>query len=218
MGPYDGSNARHVLLLATAYGKYVSSVFTLCSCGSPTLYFPQDAVRNIRSAEETSSCRPHENYSRKQPWSLVRSTSGSTSLGMTDIIPRPGDNPNQCGQGYNCPPPTVTLDPFMPFGNVFVDVGAGGPNPFTFTAVSNASWLILTPSKGSVSPSQPEQRVFVSVDWSKLTGVGTAQITFTATASKQPASMVPVMVVANHTTVPSGFSGTSECVCFVQSR
>ncbi|KAG6844601.1 hypothetical protein H0H93_016434, partial [Arthromyces matolae] len=33
----------------------------------------------------------------------------------------PGDMPNQCTQGYNCPYPTVTLDNFDTFGNRYVD-------------------------------------------------------------------------------------------------
>ncbi|KAI0791027.1 hypothetical protein C8Q75DRAFT_890923 [Abortiporus biennis] len=122
----------------------------------------------------------------------------------------PGDNPNQCAAGYNCPSPTLNIDPFVPTGNRYVDVGAGGPNPFTFTAVSNASWLTLSPAKGSISPSSPEQRVFASVDWSKLSGSATASITFTAVAANQPNSAQTVIFNAQHTSVPSGFKGFVE--------
>ncbi|KAJ3551132.1 hypothetical protein NM688_g4903 [Phlebia brevispora] len=123
----------------------------------------------------------------------------------------PGDNPNQCSQGYNCPPFTMTFDSFVPFGNRYIDVGAGGPAPFTFTASSNVSWLQLSPAKGSISPSQPEQRVFVSVDWSQLPeGVAFATITFDATATGQPLLSVPVSFVANKTVVPDDFHGFVE--------
>ncbi|KAF8889126.1 hypothetical protein BD779DRAFT_1672064 [Infundibulicybe gibba] len=123
----------------------------------------------------------------------------------------PGDNPNQCSQGYNCPPPSLSLDNFAPFGNRFVDVGAGGPVPFTFTASSNASWVKLSVTHGSISPTAPEQRVFVSADWNQLpAGVSNAVITFTATASKQPSLAVPVMFSATKSSVPSGFKGAVE--------
>ncbi|EJD06938.1 uncharacterized protein FOMMEDRAFT_152276 [Fomitiporia mediterranea MF3/22] len=122
----------------------------------------------------------------------------------------PGDNPNQCSAGYNCPPFTMTLDTYVPFNSRFIDVGAGGPAPFTFTATSNASWLILTPDKGSVSPSNPELRVEATVDWSKVEGVQMAQINFNATAQGQTPLSVPVFFVANHTVAPSGFKGFVE--------
>ncbi|KAF8176262.1 hypothetical protein BJ912DRAFT_1024351 [Pholiota molesta] len=110
----------------------------------------------------------------------------------------PGDNPNQCAQGYSCPPPSITLDNFSPISNRYIDVGAGGPAPFTFTTSSNVSWLT--------------QRVFISVpDWSKLSaGVNSAQITFTATSSSQPALAVPVMFYATKNTQQADSKGFVE--------
>lgn len=122
----------------------------------------------------------------------------------------PGDNMNDCAQQYSCGPPTLTLDPFVPFGNRFVDVGAGGPAPFTFTVTSNVSWLQISPSSGSVSPSSPETRVFLSVDWSKVSGVEFANINFVANASGQPSSAQNAFFVANKTVVPEGFKGFVE--------
>ncbi|KAI0369314.1 hypothetical protein BV20DRAFT_1113770 [Pilatotrama ljubarskyi] len=122
----------------------------------------------------------------------------------------PGDNVNNCAQGYGCPNPALTIDPFVPTGNRFVDVGAGGPTPFTFTVTSNASWVNISPSKGSISPSSPEQRVFLSVDWSKVSGVQTAVLTFTASPQGQSQMSVPVTLTANHTVVPNGFKGFVE--------
>ncbi|KAF8900162.1 hypothetical protein CPB84DRAFT_1847412 [Gymnopilus junonius] len=126
----------------------------------------------------------------------------------------PGDNPNQCAQGYSCPPFTMTLDNFSPISNRFVDVGAGGPQPFTFTVSSNVSWLQFTPSKGSISPNAPEQRVFISVDWSKLSaGDSFAQINFNATAPGEfplgPESE-PMFFVATKNAVAGGFKGFVE--------
>ena len=120
---------------------------------------------------------------------------------------RPGDNPNQCAQGYSCPPPTLTLDRFVPQNSRFIDVGAGGPANFTFTASSNVSWLILTPSQGSVSPSNPETRVEATVDWSQVQGVQSAQITFNAAVEGQPSMNTPAFFVANHTVPPDNFTG-----------
>ncbi|PPQ95886.1 hypothetical protein CVT25_000388 [Psilocybe cyanescens] len=138
--------------------------------------------------------------------------------GVMRIVPEgtlgawPGDNPNQCALGYNCPPPSVTLDNFSPIADRYFDVGAGGPTSFTFTATSNVTWIKLTPAKGSISPTSPEQRVIASVtDWSKLSaGSNTAQIIFTATAVGQAALIVPVMFFAVKNTPPSGFKGFVE--------
>lgn len=109
--------------------------------------------------------------------------------------------------GYSCPPAILTLDPYVPFNSRFIDIGAAGPSPFTFTASSNVSWLIITPDKGSVSPSNPELRVEATVDWSKVDGLQTAQINFNATAQGQPTLNVPAFFVANHTVAPSSFKG-----------
>ncbi|KAJ3557630.1 hypothetical protein NM688_g1372 [Phlebia brevispora] len=122
----------------------------------------------------------------------------------------PGDNQYQCDQGYSCPPPSMSLDAFVPTGNRYVDVGAGGPAPFTFNVTANVSWVILSPTEGSISPSNPEQRVFISVDWPNVSGVQNATIFFTANAQGQPAEVQNLTFTANHTTVPSGFKGFVE--------
>ena len=113
-----------------------------------------------------------------------------------------------CAAEYGCPDATLSLDPFNPAGNRFVDISAGGPTPFNFTATSNASWVKISPSQGSISPSSPEQRVFLSVDWSQVTGAEAARITFKATVQGQPSMSSTVTLQANHTLVPSGFHGT----------
>ncbi|KAF5375395.1 hypothetical protein D9615_007918 [Tricholomella constricta] len=138
--------------------------------------------------------------------------------GVMRIVPEgtlgawPGDNSNQCAQGYNCPPPSLSLDPFSPFGNRYIDVGAGGPVPFTFTATSSEPWLVLSPAQGSISPKSPEQRVFASVrDWSQLSdGANMATITFTATAAKQPPLRVNVVFTATKHNLPGDFKGFVE--------
>ncbi|KAK0237300.1 hypothetical protein EDD85DRAFT_837135 [Armillaria nabsnona] len=126
----------------------------------------------------------------------------------------PGDNPNQCAQGYSCPAPTIVLDSFDTFQNRYVDVGAGGSATFTFSITANVSWIVLNTTHGEVSPDDPEQRVYISVsDWNALdAGNSYASITFTAQAEGQPDLSVPVIFVA-HNTMPglaSGFSGFVE--------
>ncbi|KAF8656146.1 hypothetical protein AX16_002748 [Volvariella volvacea WC 439] len=138
--------------------------------------------------------------------------------GMMRIVPEgslgswPGDSPNQCAQGYNCPPPSVTIDRYSPFSNKYVDVDAGGPTSFTFRATSSASWLNISPSQGSISTGSPTQRVFFSVrDWSQLaTGSNSATVTFQATASGQGSSTVRVNVYAVKSALPSTFKGFVE--------
>ncbi|KAG6899847.1 hypothetical protein C0993_006270 [Termitomyces sp. T159_Od127] len=124
----------------------------------------------------------------------------------------PGDNPNQCSMGYNCPPPTVTLDNFDTFGTRYIDVGSGGPSPFTFTVTSNATWVKLSQTEGSVSPAAPETRVFASVnDWSELpAGTSSATLTFKATALNQQPLSVSVIFTVTKNTLPSTFTGFVE--------
>ncbi|KNZ79537.1 hypothetical protein J132_09265 [Termitomyces sp. J132] len=148
--------------------------------------------------------------SRKQVLAGVMRISPEGTLGAW-----PGDNPNQCGQGYNCPPPTVTLDNFDTFGTRYIDVGSGGPSSFTFTVTTNATWVKLSQTRGSVSPSAPETRVFASVnDWSQLPdGTSSATLTFTTTALN-PFSQLPLSVPVNFNvtkhTLPSTFKGFVE--------
>ena len=99
------------------------------------------------------------------------------SRAETTLVLRPGDNMNNCAQGYGCPNPTITLDPYIPFQNRYIDIGAGGPQPFTFTVTTNVSWIDLSLISGSISPSGPEQRVYVSVkDWSQVSGTEAAVV------------------------------------------
>jgi hypothetical protein len=97
------------------------------------------------------------------------------------------------------------------FPDRFLDVGAGGPAPFTFKVSSNTSWVQISPSSGSISPDKPEQRVFLTVkDWSDLNnGMNTAQLTFTGSAKGQPPMSVTVFLNANKTTVAGDFHGMS---------
>lgn len=115
--------------------------------------------------------------------------------------------PGQCAQGFSCPPPTITLDNFVPLGNRYIDIGAGGPSPFTFTVGSNVTWLKLSQTSGSISPNNTEVRLFLSVDWTQVEGVSNALITFNATAQNQPLMTTTAFFVANHSVPTAGFKG-----------
>jgi hypothetical protein len=123
----------------------------------------------------------------------------------------PGDNPNQCSQGYSCPPPTIVLDAYLPYGNKFLDLGAGGPSAFTWTAGTNDSFVKLSQTSGHITPGGNETRVFISIDWSKVTGpVGYAVMTINATAKGQPMQTTTAFIQAMHTKAPANFTGFVE--------
>ncbi|KAJ2928398.1 hypothetical protein H1R20_g8706, partial [Candolleomyces eurysporus] len=139
--------------------------------------------------------------------------------GVMRVVPEgtcgawPGDNRNNCDLGYNCPDWTLTIDNFDDFKDRYIDIGAGGPASFQFTAVANASWVRFSTSRGTISPrNKVEQRVFVGVaDWSQLQdGANAAKITFTATSSGYQPSTVNVSFVATKNVLPSGFKGFVE--------
>ena len=169
----------------------------------------KDATDLANAIEEASSRWTYAYFARRYERNMVSIKIVSVQCAFIHPLFRPGDNPNQCASQFNCPPPMLTLDNFVPFNSRFIDVGAGGPSPFTFTATTNATWLKLTPSTGNVSPSNPEVRVEATVDWDQVSGVQFGQITFDAVSPGQPNMSTPAFFVANKTVVPSGFSGKS---------
>ena len=87
--------------------------------------------------------------------------------------------------------PGATNEAVLPEFDVFnqprhyIDVFNEGRAPFKFSAVSSASWIVVTPADGMVDK---EQRLWVTVDWSKapggsergrvkITGAGTEPVT-----------------------------------------
>ncbi|PIL25859.1 hypothetical protein GSI_11612 [Ganoderma sinense ZZ0214-1] len=129
----------------------------------------------------------------------MESTSEINEVGGDNIESRASDN--------FCPNPTLTIDPFNHYGNRYVDISAGGPSPFTWAATSDHSRAKISLSGGSISPSAPEQRVFLSVDWRKVAEVQSAKIIFKATVPGQKSMQSSVTLQANHTAVSSGFHG-----------
>jgi len=125
---------------------------------------------------------------------------------------------NNCPAQFNCPNFTMTLDSFDPITNRFVDVGAGGPAPFTFEVSSNVSWLQFSTKQGSISPDTPEQRVWISVDWTQVeAGDNFAEIIFIPSAADGPGltlgmrtANVGVDFVATKLNTSEDFHGTSN--------
>ncbi|KAF8586413.1 glycoside hydrolase family 115 protein [Ramaria rubella] len=123
----------------------------------------------------------------------------------------PGDDMFDCAQEYSCSPPTLpTLDSFNPVQSRWVDISAGGPNTFSFNATSNVTWLHITPSQGTITTSNKEQRLELSVDWNSVSDTEFASIVFSATAKGQPVESQQVFFVASKTSIPADFKGFVE--------
>ncbi|KAF8320417.1 hypothetical protein DL93DRAFT_2164034 [Clavulina sp. PMI_390] len=126
----------------------------------------------------------------------------------------PGDNQNNCAQGYNCPDPVMDpLDPYMPTPSRYVDLSLAGPAGVTWKATTNATWLTITPSSGSLSTSHNEQRVVLTANWAKVgSEESLAQIVFTPTNAKNVSWLGPMNVYlpAIPRSVPAGFHGVVE--------
>lgn len=122
----------------------------------------------------------------------------------------PGDNSNQCSQGYNCPPPSVPpITPYSPIQSRYFEISAGGPTAFDWTAtVTGAPWLHLSETGGHISDPSTVQRVYMTVDWSAVPK-GTAQ---TATIALKPSTgqSTSVTIIANSVVVPGDFHGFVE--------
>jgi hypothetical protein len=81
----------------------------------------------------------------------------------------PGHGFYNCPQHFDCPDPTLyRMDPYGAKSR-WVDIGAGGPKDTTWKSYPAAEWLIVTPSYGRVKKDgSADQRVHISVDWSKV--------------------------------------------------
>jgi hypothetical protein len=65
----------------------------------------------------------------------------------------------------------------------YIDVFNKGLKPFEFTAIPGASWITLSPSKGSV---EDEARVWVTIDWDKApAGVNQGSIKITGAGAEE---------------------------------
>ncbi|KAH7105110.1 hypothetical protein BKA62DRAFT_767364 [Auriculariales sp. MPI-PUGE-AT-0066] len=121
----------------------------------------------------------------------------------------PGDNVNNCAQGYNCPPPTLpTLSPYGPTAR-YIDVSPSGPKAFAYAATVPAAWVSLKNANGTVNPTDSVKRIEVAVDWAKfpaVAGVQTTQVTIKSSLGES----VQVIVNAVKTAAPADFKGFVE--------
>ena len=102
------------------------------------------------------------------------------------------------------------LDPYMPTPSRWIDVYSKGSSAFNWNVTSNATWLSLSTTAGSIDPASngSDIRVLVSVpDWSAApTGSSIVQLNFSnaegdyGTQFGAPVVMVPV----NNTAAPAG--------------
>jgi hypothetical protein len=101
------------------------------------------------------------------------------------------------------------LPPFDVFNKPrhYIDIFNRGQRPFAFTAAASAPWMVLDLTNG---PVQKEQRLWLTVDWSKAPeGVAAGQVTL------RGPSVVPVLVNLtsfNPTEHVTGFVESGGCV------
>lgn len=101
-----------------------------------------------------------------------------------------------------------TLDPYGPAR--WIDVFSRGTNQITWTVQSSVPYLNFTQSTGTLSPNgTTDTRIWVSVDWSKVTpgAINSTTINITSSTNYGTQYSVPKVVISyNNTAVPSNFS------------
>ncbi|KAG8892237.1 hypothetical protein FRB99_002857, partial [Tulasnella sp. 403] len=109
---------------------------------------------------------PAVNHAQKDKEVLPRpmSTAGKEFV----MHGKPGDDSNQCSQGY--PPTLATFDPYQPKLSRYIDISAGGPNSFTWNLKPSDPWIKASKAWGTITYTQPETRVEVSINWGAIQG------------------------------------------------
>lgn len=143
------------------------------------------------------------------PFSLIFVS--STQLIAFPFARRPGDNSNDCAQGYSCPPPSLlTFDPYMPIASRYLQISLGGSGEFTWNITTTAPWIKLSSAKGSINRANPDTTVEVSIDWGHVpTSSVTGSITIynTAPGFYMLGDNQLINVNANKTAVSNGYHG-----------
>lgn len=118
----------------------------------------------------------------------------------------PGDNRHNSVLGYAAPDPTLL--PMDKYGQPrWVEVGAGGPGDFNFTAQADQDWVKVEPSSGSIkSDGSTDTRVYISINWEKAKG-DVVHVTFTSDDDALP---LIVTIPLLHITPPSDFHGAVQ--------
>lgn len=121
----------------------------------------------------------------------------------------PGDNVNNCPDGYNCPPlPLPSLSRYSAQTSRWIDVSAGSWVDFAYNVTANVSWITLTPSNGWVGGNgSADCRVEVSVNWDAVPANATslmlyAGITLAPTPTEFSNSTTLVTIMVDPRTAP----------------
>jgi hypothetical protein len=103
----------------------------------------------------------------------------------------------------------IPVNPYMaPSDNRYMDIYTRANGTFTYTITSNASYVIVSPSTGTLTaPGASDARVSISVDWNAAPN-GISNVALAVARSGGTGTTVTLPV--NKTSVPSGFSGFVE--------
>lgn len=115
------------------------------------------------------------------------------------------DGSDKVWPGETMPPVLPKFSPFQRQPAQYIDVFNRGTQPFEFTVNPGASWVRVSPSRGRV---QQQQRLLVSVDWSKApAGVGQVPISI---AGPHAARVTVHAVIENPDFAATGLRGFIE--------
>lgn len=131
---------------------------------------------------------------------------GVTVEGSNGTIP--GDDPWPRGSGSGLDLPAMT--PYTP--KRWIEIFNMGVQPFNWN-ISAESFVKLSQSKGRIGPNDADVRVYVDIDWSKVSdgfGKKTVLNISSSTDYGTQYSMPIVNLQVNKTAVPAGFSGFVE--------
>lgn len=122
----------------------------------------------------------------------------------------PGDNVNNCANGYGCGDPVLpAISPFGPTSR-FVDVSPSGPRGFTFNVTSFAPWLVVQNGSGALQSNSVPHRIEVGVDWSKFPADAAGMQNGVLLVRSSVGDGVNITLPAIKTSVPAGFEGFVE--------
>ena len=116
----------------------------------------------------------------------------------------PGDDQYHSNGGSSLPLPNMT--PFTP--KRWIEISHRGTGDFSWN-ISADPFITLSQAKGTMKPSDPDVRVYVDVDWSKLdTGFGAkSTLNFSASTNFGTQGGKPqVTFMVNKTSVPADFT------------
>lgn len=143
---------------------------------------------------------------------LETALSGSLGAGVEGTNATiPGDDRFNPTSDYNNSTLLLNIDPYAPVQKKYIDIFSRGNDEFDFKVSPHNDWVTVSPSTGHISPTSPDQRVYVSVDWSKApAGYNIGKINITSSSDYGNFGMPSVHVVLNNTVIPDDFHGFVE--------